>query len=112
MHRYSLTNEAETRSELRNDQLTISRLHIHYQAAGGSKATMSLPSRHNKQLWRLILVYLFTIIIFGFLHSVLSVIFVVEAIISEEGDATPVHIPIVIDFDGMYEGKVVDPYAF
>ena len=72
---------------------------------------MSLPSRQNKQLWRLILVYLFTIIIFGFLHSVLSVIFVVEAVISEKGNPVPVHIPITIDFDGMYEGKVVDPYA-
>lgn len=33
----SLTNEAETRSELRDEKLTLPRLHIHFEAAGGSK---------------------------------------------------------------------------
>ena len=41
------------------------------------------------------MVYLFTMVVFGFLHSVLSVIFVVEGVISTEGDLVPVYtIPV------------------
>jgi hypothetical protein len=75
-----LTNEAETRSELRNEELTIPRLHVHFEAAGGSKAAMSLPAVHNRYVWHLVMVYFFTMVVFGFLQSVLSVIFVVEGI--------------------------------
>ena len=89
-----MTNEAETKSELRNEELTIPRLHVHFEAAGGSKAAMTLPATHNRAVWNLIAIYLFAMIIFGFLHSVLSVIFVIEAVISGQGQQVPVHIPL------------------
>lgn len=79
---YRLTNEAETKSELRNAELTVPRLHVHFEAAGGSKAAMTLPATQNKDVWHLVAFYLFAMIVFGFIHSVLSVIFVVDAIIS------------------------------
>lgn len=70
----SLTNEAETRSELRNDELTIPRLHVHFEAASGSKVAMGIPVARNKQVWRLVAFYFLGMIIFAFVHSVLSVI--------------------------------------
>jgi hypothetical protein len=51
-----LTNEAETQSELRNHKLTIPRLHVHFEAAGGSKTAMlGLPVLRNKRVWSLVL---------------------------------------------------------
>lgn len=59
---------------------------------------MSLPAVHNKAVWSLVLMYIFTMITFGFLHSVLSVIFVVEGVISTEGVEKPIRtIPLSID---------------
>ena len=100
-----LTNEAETRSELRNNELTIPRLHVHHEAAAGSKTAMSLPSRHNREVRYLVAIYLFAMIVFGFLNSVMSVIFVIEAVVSDKGYQVPVPIPIGIDIPETF----VDP---
>ena len=104
-----LTNEAETRSELRNDELTIPRLHVHFETAGGSKAAMAIPAFHNREVWDIVGFYLFAMIIFAFLHSVLSIVFVVEAVISDQGEPVPVHIPLSIDIPESYNGETVDP---
>ena len=72
---------------------------------------MSFPAVHNKEIWYLVLVYLCTMIVFGFLHSVLSVIFVVESIISANGEQVAVHIPLSLDVPEYYNGKLVDPCA-
>lgn len=61
---YRLTNEAETKSELRNGELTIPRLHVHVEAAGGAQAAMALPALRNKEVWNLVAVYLCAMIIF------------------------------------------------
>ena len=71
---FSLTNEAETKAELRDEQLTIPRLHVHFEAASGSKVAMGIPVARNKQVWRLVAFYFLAMIIFAFVHSVLSVI--------------------------------------
>jgi hypothetical protein len=104
-----LSNEAETRSELRNDELTVPRLHVHFEAAGGSKAAMGLPAFYNRKLWTLVAVYLFAIVVSGFLYSVLSVIFVIEAVITNEGIPEPVPIPLGVDIPEVWDGEVVDP---
>ena len=70
----SLTNEAETKAELRNNELTTPRLHVHFEAASGSKVAMGIPVIRNKQIWRLVAFYFLAMIIFAFVHSVLSVI--------------------------------------
>jgi hypothetical protein len=58
---------------------------------------MSFPAVHNKAIWLLVLVYLCTMIVFGFLHSVLSVIFVVEGVISNDGVEKPIRtIPLSV----------------
>ena len=49
------------------------------------------------------------IIIFGFINSVLSVIFVIELVISEQGIQSPAYIPLGVDIPWEWEGKVVDP---
>lgn len=51
---HSLTNEAETRAELRHKELTIPRLHVHFEAASGSKVAMGIPVAGNKDVWRLV----------------------------------------------------------
>ncbi|KAK5162737.1 uncharacterized protein LTR77_011220 [Saxophila tyrrhenica] len=58
---------------------------------------MGAPAVHNRQVRRLLAFYLFAIIIFGFLNSVLSVIFVIEPIISGTGHQSPAYIPLGID---------------
>lgn len=103
------TNEAETRSELRNGKLTIPRLHVHVEAAGGASGAMALPAIHNKEVWYLVAVYLFAMIVFGFINSVLSVIFVIEAVISSKGELVPAYIPLSVDIPETYNGKTVDP---
>lgn len=103
------TNEAETKSELRDATLTIPRLHVHIEAAGGSHAAMGMPALHNKQVWRLVAFYMFVIVTFGFINSVLSVIFVIESVISENGIQSPAYIPLGVDVPYKWEGKVVDP---
>lgn len=98
MNKTSLTNEAETRAELRQGELTIPRLHVHFEAAGGSKAAMiGVPVVHNKAIRNLVAFYFIAMIIFAFMHSVLSVIFVIDAIISNTGYELPAYIPIGID---------------
>ena len=84
-----LTNEAETKSELRNEQLTVPRLHVHFEAASGTKVAMGIPVRRNKEVWNLVAFYFLAMIIFAFMHSVLSVIFGIEATISNEGTQSP-----------------------
>jgi hypothetical protein len=120
---FRLTNEAETKSELRNEELTIPRLHVHFEAASGSKVAMGIPVARNRHVWRLVAFYFLAMIIFAFVHSVLSVIvsalavfgstihshcanqcqFVIEAIISDEGELVPVTtIPLSIDIPYKY----------
>ena len=70
---------------------------------------MGTPALHNKAVWKLVAVYLFAMIAFGFLNSVLTVIFVIESVISDQGEQVPVHIPISIEIPETYEGVVVDP---
>lgn len=70
---------------------------------------MGLPAFHNRQIWSLVAFYLFAMIMFGFLNSVLSVIFVIEAVISDKGEQVPAYIPISIDIPEEYKGKTVDP---
>ena len=70
---------------------------------------MGLPAIHNKDVWLLVAIYLFAMIIFGFMHSVLSVIFVIEAVISNNGVQVPAHIPVSIDIPEFYKGDDVDP---
>lgn len=65
---------------------------------------MSIPAVHNRAIWSLVLVFFGTMIVFGFLHSVLSVIFVVEGIISSEGIEKPVRtIPLSVDIPFEYD---------
>ena len=104
-----LTNEAETKSELRNAELTIPRLHVHIEAAGGAHAAMGVPAMRNKAVRQLVAFYMFAIVISGFLNSVLSVIFVIEPVISKHGFQSPAYIPIGIDIPWEWEGIVVDP---
>ena len=52
---------------------------------------MSFPAVHNRDVWFLVMVYFLTMIVFGFLHSVLSVIFVVEGVISAKGEMVPIY---------------------
>ena len=83
--RNSLTNEAETKRELRDEELSIPRLHVHFEAAGGSKATMILPTFQNRAIWGLVAFYLLAMIMFAFMHTVLSVVFVVDSVVSDTG---------------------------
>ncbi|KAK5172184.1 uncharacterized protein LTR77_003822 [Saxophila tyrrhenica] len=108
-HCRRLTNEAETKTELRNEELTIPRLHVHFEAASGSKVAMGLPVIRNKSVYRLVAFYFAAMIIFAFIHSVLSVIFVIEDIISDKGEPVPVAIPLSIDIPYKFDGVVVDP---
>lgn len=104
-----LTNEAETKSELRNAKLTIPRLHVHVEAAGGAHAAMGMPAIHNREVWKLVAFYMFAIVVFGFLSSVLSVIFVVDSIISDQGYDSPAFIPTGVEIPWEWHGKAVDP---
>ena len=54
---------------------------------------------------------MFVIIMFGFINSVLSVIFVIELIVSEHGVQSPAYIPLGVDIPWEWDGKVVDPCA-
>jgi hypothetical protein len=109
MYSTRITNEAETKSELRNDELTIPRLHVHVEAAGGAHAAMGIPALHNRDVWKLVAFYMFAITIFGFLSSVLSVIFVIDSIILQEGFDSPAYIPVGVEIPWEYDGQVVDP---
>src|ERR1700761_6620102 len=84
-------------------------LDVHVEAAGGSHAALGWPAVYNKQVWRLVAFYMFAIIMFGFINSVLSVIFVIELITSEHGIQSPVPIPLGVDIPWEWDGKVVDP---
>jgi hypothetical protein len=70
---------------------------------------MGMPAIHNRHVLRLVAFYMFVIVIFGFLSSVLSVIFVIESIISDEGHDTPAYIPIGIETPEVWGGRNVDP---
>ncbi|KAK3645732.1 hypothetical protein LTR56_008919 [Elasticomyces elasticus] len=70
---------------------------------------MATAAVRNRKVWLLVAFYMFTITICGFFNSVLSVIFVVEPIISDEGQESPAFIPIGIDIPWEWEGEVVDP---
>jgi hypothetical protein len=52
---------------------------------------------------------LFAIVMFGFINTVLSVIFVIESIVSEDGIQSPAYIPLGVDIPWEWDGKVVDP---
>jgi hypothetical protein len=100
----SLTNEAETKIELRNGKLTIPRLKVHYEAA----ARLGIPYLQDRAVRSLAAFYFLAMIIFAFMHSVLSVIFVVEPIISDKGEESPAYIPIGIDIPWMWHGRNID----
>ena len=84
-------------------------LQVHFEAAGGSKAAMGLPVLHNVEVRSLVAFYFIAMVVFGFLHSVLSVIFVVDAVISEKGEPMPIQIPMSVDVPEEWDGQVVDP---
>lgn len=86
------------------------------------------PALQNSQIWGLSAFYLTVMVVFAFLQTgmifphrpcsatltyeaganvVLSVIFVVEPIISEKGYLKAVHIPLSIDIPEYYNGRVV-----
>jgi hypothetical protein len=83
-----LTNEAETKTELRDERLTIPRLHVHFEAASGSKVAMGIPVIRNKEVWRLVAFYFLAMIIFAFIHSVLSVIVSIPTYTTAVGSKT------------------------
>lgn len=47
-------------------------------------------------------------VVFGFLHSVLSVVFVIDGIISDQGVQRSVTIPLSSEIPWMYDGKNID----
>ena len=103
-----ITNEAETKAELRTNKLDIPRLHAHNEAASGSRTGAAIAAYKNPSLVPLVGFYLFAVTIFAVLNSVLSVIFVVEAVTSSKGVQMPSYIPTSADVPMTHNGAQLD----
>lgn len=69
---------------------------------------LGTPALYNRDVWSLVAIYFLAMVVFGFLHSVLSVIFVIEGIISDQGVQRPVTIPLSNEIPWLYQGRNID----
>ena len=69
---------------------------------------LGTPALYDRNVWSLVAIYFLAMVVFGFLHSVLSVIFVVDGVISTQGEQRPVTIPLSNEIPWKYQGQNID----